>query len=479
MGLLPGAPGLLVFLSGLLCHSSLVEPHLVPRYQPRVVAQCVNLKVKVILATRQHAQRAPNPMRQPTRGRESPPPLSLPCSSDDLDLRKFSHARVRFVARTPAGMSFQEALPRFARAAAKFLRDQTEEDDEEDGRLTAQRAFASQRSQTVTQPFVISPAASDRLRDAVDSNSWVHLPGWGGEAAVFFGDGPALKQYSLWDLPIGVERDFVAEMLEKHAGIEVLETVSVQEELTGLTRSDAARLLVPADTCLPGSLHLLLPDGTTHTIQVRAVSALPPAPGEQAPRATYADAAAGHGPPPAPVPAGAAWGRAASAPAASDAAGPAAAGPVGAGAGASQLLVGRPARQPSPPSGSGSSHWRGRQGGAAGGASPRQHGPARGGSAAAAAAAGRASPRSRSPPAARQLPPARLAAGRPTGRQDSPSSSTAGSRPVSPTAQTAAKRLRANPFATLSDQEDMDASPDTLLAPRLPGDPTAPDAATA
>jgi hypothetical protein len=422
-------------------------------------------------------------MRQRTRGRESPPPLSLPCTSDDIDLRKFSHAHVRFVARIPLGMSFQEALQRFARAAGKYVRDLTEEDDE-DGRVTARRAYASQGSQTVTQPFVVSPAASDRLRDAADSNSWVHLPGWGAEGAVFFGDGPALKQYSLWDMPIGVERGFVAEMLLKHAGIEVLETVSVQDELTGLPRADAARLLVTADTCLPGSLHLLLPDGTTHTIQVRAISALPPALGEQAPRATYADAAAGHGPPPAPEPAGAAWGRAASGAAAA-----AAAGPVGAGAGTSQQLVGRPARQPSPHSDSGSSHWRSCQGGtaaaaAAGGASPRQHGPARGGAAAAAAAAGRVSPRSRSPrsrspPAARQNPPARPAAGQPSGRQDSPSGSTAGSRPASPTAQTAAKRLRANPFAALTDQDDMDASPGTLLAPQLPADPTAPDAATA
>ena len=154
-----------------------------------------------------------------------------------------------------------------------------------------------------------------------------------------------------------------------------------------------------------------------------------------------------------------------------------------------KTLGGRPARQPSPHSDSGSSHWRSCQGGtvaaaATGGASPRQHGPARGGAAAAAAAAGRVSPRSRSPrsrspPAARQNPPARPAAGQPSGRQDSPSGSTAGSRPASPTAQTAAKRLRANPFAPLTDQEDMDASPGTLLAPQLPADPTAPDAATA
>ena len=430
--------------------------------------------------SRQRPQPATNPMRQPTRGRGSPPPLSLQCTSDELDVAKFSYAAVRFVARIRPGSTPQEAQACFAPAAAEFVRGL--EGDDDDGRMTVKRAFFSQRTQTVTQPFVCTPEESDRLRRATDSNGWVDLPRWG-QAAVFFGDGPALREFSVFDMPVGVEHEFLGALLLQQANIEVLETVSVQDELTGLPRADAARLLVTADTCLPSSIILQLPDGNVHTIQVRAISALPPAPGEQAPRATYADAAAGHGPPPAPVPAGAAWGRAAPAPSAAAAA---AGGPAGAGAGTGLRLVGRPARQPSPPSGSGSSQWRGRPAGAAaaaaaGGASPRQRSPAGGGAAAAAAAAaGRASPRSHSPPAARQAPPARTAPGQPGGRQDSPSGSTAGSRPASPTAQAAAKRLRiANPFATLTDQDNMDADPGTLLAPQLPADPIAPDAASA
>ena len=452
--------------------------------------------------TRQHPQRAPNPMRQPTRGREPSPPLSLPCTSDELDLHKFSHACFRLVAKIPHGTPPHEALARFAPAAAEFVRDL--EGDDEDSRVTVQRAYFSLRTQTVTQPFVCTPDESDRVRRATDSSSFVYLHRWGGQAAAFFGNGPALKQYSLHDLPLGVDHELVAAQLHKHAGIEVEETLSVLDGPTGLPRADAARLLVTAGTFLPGSILLKLPGGTIHTVQVRAISALPPAPGEQAPRATYADAAAGHGPPPAPVPAGAAWGRAAPAPAASGAAAPAR-GPVGAGAGTGLRLVGRPGRSPSPHSDSDSSHWRT----AAGGASPRQHSLAGGGAAAAAAAAagrasprsrsppaacrgptahpaagqpsgGQASPRSRSPPAARRGPTVRPAAGQPTGGQDSPCGSAAGSRPVSPTAQAAAKRLRTlNPFATLTDQADMDATPGSLLAPQLPADPTAPNAATA
>ena len=259
--------------------------------------------------TRQH----PNPMRPSARRRAAPAPLSLACTEDELDLHKFSHAHVRFVARIPAGMAPQEALHRFARATTELVRD-LEEEDGEDWRVAAQRAYVppshGQPHQTVTQPFVCTPRARERLQSAADNNSWVDLPGWGGQAALFFGSGAsAVKEYSLYGMPIGVEPDLVTVLLHRHADIEVLETLPVVDELTGVRRADAVRMCVTADVCLPGSLHLLLPDGGTHTIQVRAVSALPPAPGEQAPRATYADAAAGHGPPPAPMPAGAAWGR--------------------------------------------------------------------------------------------------------------------------------------------------------------------------
>ena len=63
------------------------------------------------------------------------------------------------------------------------------------------------------------------------------------------------------------------------------------------------------------------------------------------------------------------------------------------------------------------------------------------------------------------------------------SASAVGSRPSSPPSQAAAKHLRPttqglNPFATLTDHDDMDAEPGTLLAPQPPADSPAPDAAT-
>lgn len=413
-------------------------------------------------------------MRPPARHRAAPEPLSLACTEDDLDHHKFSHAQVRFVARIPARMPPLEALQRFARATAEFVRD-LEEEDGEDWRVTVRRAYVApspgHNRSTVTQPLICSLEARDRLQSAADTNSWVHLPGWGGQAALFFGSGAApLRIFSLYDMPIGVDPGLVASLLHRHAGIEVQETVSVEDELTGLPRADAARLCVAGDVSLPGSLHLLLPDGGTHTIQVRAVSALPPAPGEeQAPRATYADAAAGHGPPPAPMPAGAAaWGRAAAAPAASAAAAPAAAAPRGAAAPP-------PRRQPSPARGGGSPRQRSP-------ASPRQRGPASPRQRSPAGAAAVAAARGRSPAAGRSRSPAAA-----HGRQASPGASAiaAGSRRGSPSALVAAKRqctapLGVNPYATLTDQDDMDADPGSLLAPQLPAaTPPAPDAATA
>jgi len=398
----------------------------------------------------------------PPRAREPPPPLSLRCNQDDLDAAKFSQTELRFVARLPHHMDPQQALPRFASAVGDFVRRRT--GDEVSG-VTTRRAYfpmrqGSQRQPTtVVQALVCAPEVRDILLGSTDSRGWVELPGWGGHAAVYSDSGSRVLH--LYELPIGFDVSLVEGLLRRQ-GVQVLDTQPLMDDLTGLPRADAARLRVAAATNLPDSITLLLPDDSTlATIQVRYASSLPPAPAGEAPRASYAAAAAGQG-----IAAGAAAGGAAAvgvaaarpAPAAGAAAAAAAgggitaAGPASA-AGAVPLRLRVPAaRQPSP----------GR-----GGGSPRQ----RGSSGAAAAAAG-------SPSAARQATPPRRAADQPPEVPSGAAGSAAGS-PSSPGAPAASKRLRTeNRFSSLSDSDDMDADPDTLLA-QQPADPAPPHAAPA
>lgn len=427
-------------------------------------------------------------MRVPGRGRAPPESIHLRVSEDDLAANSYSFTEVRLVAKIPLDMLPLEALQRFARAVGEFARDRARGVD---GQVSATRAYytygRSQHPQAVVQPLICPPDARDALLSARDGRGWVDLPGWGGKAAVF--TSAATRVLHLYGLPVGMDSGAVRTLLDRQEGVQVVETTPLVDDQTGLPRADAACFRVTAATNLPPTIQCTLPDNTTHTILVRSPSLLPPAPGEQAPRATYATAAAGPGPPPAhaPSPAGAAWGRAAVAPPAVPVAAPAA------------VPAAVPAMAPSPPppapvppgavgagAPSGTADSEARQV-----PTTRQPGSPRGrpvtrslGAAAAAATRGSSRPglRGSSTPA----PPSNGSPGprssSPLGqRGGGPAHPPAGSHPPgSPTAQAAAKRLRtANAFAALSDQEDMDADLGTQLAQPPLAAPPPPHAATA